>query len=514
MTLNIQSLLNSQQQRETERDVPAINMDILSWLIILSLLFLCLWKSQRPKGFPPGPWSLPLIGNLLQFSKKEPLKDLDQLAQKYGPVFSLYFGGKLAVFTHGFSSAKEVLVTKGLEFAGRPDNPILDYIIKKKGIISAPYGQAWKEQRRFSLMLLRNFGLGKKSMEEKILQEATCLIEAFAENSGAPFDPQPFLETAVTNVMSSILFGKRFENNDSSLTTVLDVLHQNFKMAMGPWAMLYNAVPLVRRLPLPHQRILTNIQKIFAFLEKELEEHKAMFISGETRDFIDVYLEEIKKAERKGSSFEEEQLQVLLMDLLTAGSETTAGTLRWALLYLVAFPEIQEKCQKEIDSFLGSNSNLQCEDREKLPYTNAVIHEIQRCTTVVPLGVPHTPIQNAQLWGYQIPKGTTIFTNLHSIHHDESQWKFPHEFNPSNFLNAKGEFVKPEAFLPFSAGPRVCLGENLARMELFLFLTSILRSFQVSWPDVSQAPDLTPNFGLTQLPSSFKISMKNRQEIN
>ncbi|KAG8143931.1 putative Cytochrome P450 family 2 subfamily X polypeptide 7 protein [Naja naja] len=433
----------SYQQRETERDVPAINMDILSWLIILSLLFLCLWKSQRPKGFPPGPWSLPLIGNLLQFSKKEPLKDLDQLAQKYGPVFSLYFGGKLAVFTHGFSSAKEVLVTKGLEFAGRPDNPILDYIIKKK---------AWKEQRRFSLMLLRNFGLGKKSMEEKILQEATCLIEAFAENS-------------VTNVMSSILFGKRFENNDSSLTTVLD-------------------------------RILTNIQKIFAFLEKELEEHKAMFISGETRDFIDVYLEEIKKAERKGSSFEEEQLQVLLMDLLTAGSETTAGTLRWALLYLVAFPEIQEKCQKEIDSFLGSNSNLQCEDREKLPYTNAVIHEIQRCTTVVPLG------------------GTTIFTNLHSIHHDESQWKFPHEFNPSNFLNAKGEFVKPEAFLPFSAGPRVCLGENLARMELFLFLTSILRSFQVSWPDVSQAPDLTPNFGLTQLPSSFKISMKNRQEIN
>uniref|UniRef100_A0A670YDZ6 Cytochrome P450 family 2 subfamily J member 2 n=1 Tax=Pseudonaja textilis TaxID=8673 RepID=A0A670YDZ6_PSETE len=486
-------------------DVPAINMGILSWLVVLSILFLCFWKSQRPKGFPPGPWSPPLTGILFYLSRKELILVISfQLAQKYGPVFSLYLGGKRAVFTHGFSSAKEDYLY--LEIPVVPLFPFPPFIFT--GIITAPYGQAWKEQRRFSLMLLRNFGLGKKSMEEKILQEATCLIEAFAENSGAPFDPQPFVETAVTNIISSILFGKRFENNDSSLRTVLNILHQNLKL------ILYNAVPLVRRLPLPHQRILTNVQKIFAFLEKEVEEHKTTFISGETRDFVDAYLEEIKKAEQKGSSFEEEQLRVLLMDLLSAGSETTARTIQWALLYLVAFSEIQEKCQKEIDFFLGSNSNLQYEDREKLPYTNAVIHEIQRHTTVVPLGAPHTPIQNTQLCGYQIPKGTIILINLHSVHHDESQWKFPHEFNPSNFLNEEGDFVKPEAFLAFSAGPRVCLGENLARMELFLFLTSILRNFQLSWPDKSRAPDLTPNLGLTQFPSSFKILMKSRQESN
>ncbi|XP_070809082.1 cytochrome P450 2J6-like [Pituophis catenifer annectens] len=486
-------------------------MAILSWLIVLSLLFLYLWKNQRPKGFPPGPWGLPLIGNLLQFSKKDPLKVLDQLAQKYGPIFSLNIGGTLAVFTHGFPSVKEVLVTKGTEFAGRPDNPIVDDIVKKKGIVTASYSQTWKEQRRLSLMFLRNFGLGKKSVEEKILQEASYLIEAIAENSDSPFDPHPFLKTAVINIMSSILFGKHFEN-DSSFNTALDLIHQSIEIMMGPWAMLYNAVPLVRRLPLPHQRMARNAHKVLAFLEKEVEEHKRTLIPGESQNFIDAYLEEIKKAERKASSFEEEQLLILLVDLLSAGSQTMIATLWWALLYLVAFPEVQEKCQKEIDAILGSNSNLQCEDREKLPYTNAVIHEIQRCTTVGPLGVPHASIQNAKLCGYQIPKGTAIFTNLHSVHHDESQWKFPHEFNPSNFLNAKGEFVKPEAFLPFSAGPRVCLGENLARMELFLFLTTILRNFRLSWPDKSQAPDLTPKFGPTQFPSSFKISMKDRQE--
>ncbi|XP_026582015.1 steroid 17-alpha-hydroxylase/17,20 lyase-like [Pseudonaja textilis] len=104
-----------------------------------------------------------------------------------------------------------------------------------------------------------------------------------------------------------------------------------------------------------------------------------------------------------------------------------------------------------------------------------------------------------------------VLVNIQSAHHDESQWKFPNEFNPSNFLNEEGEFVKPEAFLAFSAGPRVCLGENLARMELFLFFTSILRNFQLLWPDKSQAPDFTPHFGVTQSSSRFKVLLKYRQ---
>ncbi|XP_015746656.1 cytochrome P450 2J6-like, partial [Python bivittatus] len=464
-------------------------MAAFSWLIVLSLLVLWFWKSRRPKGFPSGPWHLPLIGNLLQVRIGNLQKDLDQLGKKYGPVFSVYLGGTPAVITHGFPSAKEVLVIKGKEFAGRPDFPIMDALSKKKGILTVRYGEVWKEQRKFSLMLLRNFGVGKKSMEEKILEEATYLIEAFTEETSVPFDPHEFLQNAVSNIIFTIIFGKRFEYDKSFLKTLLHEIHQSLKMALGPWGLLYNVVPLVRRLPLPHQRILTSSKKVEAFFEKEVEEHKATLVPGEPRDFTDAYLEEMQKAERKSSSFEDEQLRVLLCDLFLAGTETMAGTLLWGFLYLMAFPEIQEKCQKEIDAVLGNNASLKYEDRENLPYTNAVIHEIQRISNVAPLGLPHATIQDVQLFGYKIPKDTMVFVNLHSAHFDESQWKFPKEFNPSNFLNEKGEFVKPEAFLAFSAGPRACLGENLARMELFLFFTSILRNFQLLWPDKSQAPD-------------------------
>ncbi|KAM3829174.1 cytochrome P450 2J6-like isoform 1-T1 [Vipera latastei] len=486
-------------------------MVILGWLIVLSLLFLCFWKNQRPAGFPPGPWSLPLIGNLLQFSKGDPLKELDQLGKKYGPVFSLYLGRTPVVFTHGFSSAKEVLVMKGIEFAGRADIPIIDIITNKKGLLTLRYGEVWKEQKKFSGMLLRNFGMGKKSIEAKILEEATCLIQAFNENMRVPFDPYEFMDTAVVNIISTILFGKRFEYGNIFLRNLLHRIHHSSKMAVGPWGLLYNLVPLVRSLPLPHQTILATAKEVDVFIKKEVEEHRLTLTPGEPRDFADAYLEEMQKPERKVSSFEEGQLEITLSDLFVAGTETTSGTLQWGLLYLVAFPEVQEECWKEIDTVVGNKAMLKFEDRKKLPYTNAVIHEIQRISNVIPLGLPHAAIENVQIFGYKIPKDTMVFVNIQSAHHDESQWKFPNEFNPSNFLNEEGEFVKPEAFLPFSAGPRVCLGENLARMELFLFFTSILRNFQLLWPDKSQTPDFTPHLGITQVPSHFKLLLKCRQ---
>uniref|UniRef100_A0A8C5RG86 Cytochrome P450 n=1 Tax=Laticauda laticaudata TaxID=8630 RepID=A0A8C5RG86_LATLA len=426
-------------------------MDILSWLVVLSILFLYFWKSQRPKAFPPGPWRLPLIGNLLQFTKKEPLKALDKLTKIYGPVFSLYLGGIPVVFIHGFPLAKEALMTKSIEFAGRASFPLMDVLTRKKGLLSLTYGEAWKEQRRFSVMLLRNFGVGRKSMEEKFLEEATYLIQAFTDNMNVPFDPFHFLDAAVANIISTILFEKRFEYDDNILKTLLDMTHQSSRMIAGPWAWLYNEVPIVRSLPLPHQQLFTFTKKIQTFIQEEMKEHKATLTPGEPRDFTDAYLEEMQKLERKGSSFEEEQLLILLSNLFVAGTETMAATLQWALLYLMAFPEIQEKCWKEIDTVVGNKAILKYEDRKKLPFTNAVIHEIQRISNVAPLGIPHTSITDVQLLGHKIPKDTMVLVNIQSAHRDESQWKFPNEFNPSNFLNEEGEFVKPEAFLAFSA---------------------------------------------------------------
>ncbi|XP_072263162.1 cytochrome P450 2J6-like [Pyxicephalus adspersus] len=483
----------------------------LSTALFLSLFLLTFfwWKFSRPKGFPPGPLALPILGNILQVDFTNPIKDVRRLSKIYGPVYSIYLGFTPAVVIQGLKDLKEVLVNKGIDFADRPQNRLFEAISGNKGLVVARYGQAWKEHRRFTLSTLRNFGLGKKSMEERILEECMYLNEEIRKNEDALVDPRFVIDNAVSNIICSIVFGRRYDYDDSTFRNILNIVHENMKLAAGFWAQLYNAFGFVKHLPLPHQKIFRNVRTVFAFLGNVLEEHKRTRVPGEPRDYIDCYLEELDTEQKNGhkSTFDAENLFTCVGDLFIAGTETTSASLEWSLLYMMTYPDIQEKCRAEVDKIRGDRDHLDYEDRVRMPYTLAVLQETQRFASVVSLGVTHAPIKDVQLNGYTIPKGTVVLTDLSSLHYDEKYWKYPNEFNPENFLNEDGELVKVEAFLPFSAGPRVCIGENLARMELFLFFTTMMTHFEFHWPDPKSPPDLTPVFGLSLAPKRFKMKV-------
>ncbi|XP_056382391.1 cytochrome P450 2J4-like [Hyla sarda] len=488
-------------------------MDLSTALFLGLILLVCLlWKMRRPKGFPPGPTPLPVFGNLLQMDFSNPLEGLKKFSKEYGPVYSIYLGFTPAVVVRGLKDLKEVLVTKGVEFADRPEHRISQVISRSKGLVVAPYGRGWKEHRRFTLSTLRNFGLGKKSMEERICEESVYLIEELKKNKDSLYDPHYVLENAVSNIICSIVFGRRYDYDDSTFRDILTLVRENMKMATQFWAQLYNAFGFVRYLPLPHQKMFRNVKTVFGFLEKVLEEHKRTRVPEQPRDYIDCYLDEMGKEHEDDnrSTFDNENLFTCVADLFVAGTETTSASLDWCLLYMMLYPDIQEKCREEIDKIRGTRDHLDYEDRVHMPYTQAVLQEVQRFASVVALGVAHSPIKDVQLKGYTIPKGITIITDLSSLHYDESQWKYPYEFNPENFLNKDGELKKVDSFLPFSAGPRVCLGENLARMEIFLFFTSMLTHFEFQLPDPKSPPSITPLFGISQTPKRFKTKLVQR----
>ncbi|CAK6970127.1 cytochrome P450 2F2-like [Scomber scombrus] len=487
---------------------------------MLTLILLCFcvcfllaqFISRRPKNFPPGPTVLPFLGNVLSLSLENPLSDFERLRKTYGNVYSLYIGSKPAVIINGLKAMKEAMVTKATEFAGRPQDLYVNDTTQRKGVILADYGPSWKEHRRFALMTLRNFGLGKQSMEERILGETQYIMKTLEEHIGKTLSPQLMFHNVASNIICQVLFGRRYDYDDDFIKTIVQCFTENAKLANGPWAMLYDTFPMIRSLPLPFTKAFKNVATCQKIAKRVLAEHKRTRVNGEPRDFVDCYLEELEKRDDT-TTFSEEQLSMYALDIHFAGTDTTSNTLLTGFLYLMTHPHIQERCQEEIDRVLEGKDHASFEDRNNMPYVQAVLHEVQRVANTVPLSVFHCATTDTELMGYSIPKGTMIIPNLTSVLHEEGQWKSSHGFNPENFLNDKEEFVKPEAFMPFSAGPRMCLGEGLARMELFLISVTLLRKFKFIWPEDAGKPDYTPVYGVTLTPKPYrmKIQLRERQ---
>ncbi|XP_034390350.1 cytochrome P450 2F2-like [Cyclopterus lumpus] len=481
-------------------------------LLLICVVFIIIQlKSRRPKNFPPGPTVLPILGNLLELSLENPLNDFERLRKTYGNVYSIFLGPKPAVVINGMKTIKEALVTKGVDFAGRPQDLLVNDSTQRKGVILADYGPSWKEQRRFALMTLRNFGMGKDSMEERIHEEIKYTMDTLEKSIGQSISPRIMFHNAASNIICQVLFGIRYEYDDEVIKVIVQCFTENAKIANGPWAMLYDSFPMIRSLPLPFRKAFKNVETCQKLAISWMNEHKQTRVPGEPRDFVDCYLDRMDKAGDDQSSFSEAQLTMYILDLHFAGTDTTSNTLLTGFLYLMNYPHIQERCQQEIDEVLDGKDQASAEDRNSMPYMQAVIHEVQRVANTVPLSVFHCTTKDTELMGYSIPKGTLIIPNLSSVLNEEGQWKFPNEFNPENFLNDQGEFVKPEAFMPFSAGPRMCLGEGLARMELFLIMVTLLRKFKFLWPEDAGEPDFTPVYGVTLTPKPYRMKLQLRE---
>ncbi|XP_073515165.1 vitamin D 25-hydroxylase isoform X2 [Phyllobates terribilis] len=165
--------------------------------------------------------------------------------------------------------------------------------------------------------------------------------------------------------------------------------------------------------------------------------------------------------------------------------------------------------QQEIDLVVGPHRTPTFEERSSMPYTEAVLHEILRFCNIAPLGIFHATSRDTVVRGYSIPAGTTVITNLYSVHYDEKYWSDPEIFRPERFLDSSGQFAKREAFVPFSLGRRQCLGEPLARLELFLFFSAFLQRFHLSFPP-GFIPNLKPKLGMTLQPQPYLVCAERR----
>uniref|UniRef100_A0A803J3I8 Uncharacterized protein n=1 Tax=Xenopus tropicalis TaxID=8364 RepID=A0A803J3I8_XENTR len=492
-------------------DVAGLGTFLL--VLITFILTLSSWNTMYKKvNLPPGPTPLPLIGNLMNIKKGKMVNSLMKLWEQYGAVYTLYFGTKRIIVLCGYDAVKEALVNQAEDFGARGKISTLDPVTQDYGL-SFSNGERWRQMRHFTLKTLKNFGMGKKSIEEKIQEEALCLVEEIRKSGETPVDPSKLIMDAVSNVFCSIMFGRRFEYNEEKFSNLLTNVNEIFRLMSNTWGQLESIFPSVMAyIPGPHKKKNTLSEELISFLHERVKSNQETFDPSAPRDFIDEYLMKIEQEKKNpNSEFTMRNTLLTFFSIFLGGTETSTTTIKHGLLLLIKYPEIQAKLHMEIDNVIGRNRTANMIDRNSMPYMEAVINEIQRFSDIIPLNVPRKVTKDVQFRGYCIPKDTEIYPLLCTVHHDAKYFSSPYEFNPSHFLDEQGKFKKNNAMMAFSAGKRICPGESLTRMELFLFFTTILQNFTLTSPTHFTDNDVAPKMtGFINHPIQYKASFISR----
>ncbi|XP_058136271.1 LOW QUALITY PROTEIN: cytochrome P450 2B4-like [Dasypus novemcinctus] len=458
-----------------------LSAPLLLLLALAGLLLLCVWGRPAPRGhLPPGPWPLPFLGNILQIDHKSFLGSFQTLRRKYGDVFTIYLGRQPAVVLCGYEALREALVDQGEAFSGRGSIAMIDHIFQGTGVAFAT-GRPWKVLRQFSLATLKDLGMGKRSIEERIKEEARCLVEALRESPGEYLDPSLLLHSVTANIICSIVFGERFHYQDPEFLRLLDLLNQIFVTLSTSYCQVFEFFSgILKHFPGTHTRLFSRVQELKDLITENIERHRKTLDPSTPQDFIDSFLLRMDKERNLPESvFHQKNLVHTVFSLLFAGTETSSTTLYYGFLLLLKNPDVSEKVQDEIDRVIGPLRLPALEDRAEMPYTDAVIHEIQRYSDLSPLGIPHSVIRDTHLRGYLLPKDTTVYTVINSVLHDPRHFEKPDAFYPGHFLDAEGNFKKQEAFIPFSMGERlmaVCLMNQGVEMVAYALIWKMVPS--------------------------------------
>ncbi|CAJ0952443.1 unnamed protein product [Ranitomeya imitator] len=491
-------------------------------LLAFGLILISIWRrglrspgsAKYPKSLP----SLPVIGSLLHLGNHLPPHILFcNLQKKYGSLYSFMMGSHYVVVVNNHEDAREVLLKKGKTFAGRPRTVTTDILTRDaKDIAFADYSPTWKFHRKLVHSALSMFGEGTVAIEQIISREAASLCQTLTSQT-LPLDVAPDLTRAVTNVVCALCFNTRYSRGDEEFKTMLsyskgivDTVAKDSLVDIFPWLQIFPN----KDLDVLRQSVATRDQ----LLEKKLKEHEAAFCSESVKDLLDALLKAKLSVENNNSNtshdvgLTEDHILMTVGDIFGAGVETTSTVLRWAIVYLLHYPEVQKKIQEELDMGVGFGRHPQLSDRKILHYLEATIAEVLRIRPVSPLLIPHVAMKDTSIGEYTIPKEARVVINLWSLHHDEKEWLNPEDFKPDRFLDENGHrlYSPSQSYLPFGAGIRVCLGEALAKMEIFLFLSWILQRFTLEVPEGDPLPNLEGKFGVVLQVKPFKVNAKLR----
>lgn len=483
-----------------------------------SLSLLLPRRASTTLPYPPGPPGLPLVGNILQL-RGDPLRVLNDWARQYGHVYSLQLGAWPCVVISGHSSVVAGLTARGDSFSGRPPFSSYQNYAGGLSISFQTYSKMLQAHRRVvGCCLASVIHDTSQGFEATLSREVSALLGRLHHHQGAPVDPHHDICWTIGSILYSVCFGFNRKLAD-------DPEYVQLILSPNPTSKLFGAgnhidvIPGAKLAFWTVRRHNLRMEHFLAANSKKVEEKRAA-LSGDIGHRSDGGILEnllsliFDDGHRVTKTIPAQRLEASTIEVISAGVDTSTATLLWILLYMAQFPDIQSEIALELSQHLDPERRCVLADKERLPLAEASMWEVMRLRTIVPFALPHYTTCDTTFLGFHIPKDTLVFFNLWSVCRDPRLWHQPDRFSPHRFLSdgpggqkrVRREMV--EALLPFSAGRRRCIGERLARTQVFVIFVEILRHFQIS-----ATPGLDPAgvFGDVYKPEAFTIRFASRQ---
>nr|P98181.1 RecName: Full=Cytochrome P450 1A1; AltName: Full=CYPIA1 [Pagrus major] len=472
----------------------------------LAYLILKFFRTEIPEGLRelPGPKPLPIIGNVLEVGRN-PYLSLTAMTAPRTDVFQIQIGMRPVVVLSGNETVRQALIKQGQEFAGRPDLYSFKFINDGKSLAFSTDGPAvWRARRKLAYSALRSFATKEGTtpeysvrLFEHVSKERYAAISMFMKLM-ADFDPVRHIVVSVANVICGMCFGRRYDHNNRSWLNLVNPRRDVRKVvASGNPA---DFIPILQYLPSTTMKKFLNINARFnEFVQKIVSEHYTTFNKDNIRDITDSLIDHCEDEPMDPMPDADDKIVGIVNDLFGAGFDTISTALSWSVMYLVAYPEIQERLYQEMETVMGPDRMPCLSDRTQLTLPEAFILEIFRHSSFLPFTIPHCTTKDTSLNGYFIPKAPCIYIKQWPVIHDDDDVLDPSSFNPDRFLKADGTEVNKlngEKMMVFGMGKRRCIGEVIARNEVYLFLAILL--VQLQFHAMPGEPlDMTPEYGLT-----------------
>ncbi|KAL1532960.1 cytochrome P450 71A1-like [Salvia divinorum] len=472
-------------------------MIILLLILPISILFLLLLHKKPPRT-PPGPRSLPVIGNLLHLATPTPHVHLWRLSRTYGPLMSLNLGSKPTIVVSSSQIAEQVMRTHDLAFCSRP-KLLGQHKLFYNGldVAFAPYGHSWREMRKICVVhLLSNKRV--QSFRPVREEEVFRMTRELSGDSGRVANLSPIMLGLTSTLICRIAFGKAESRRErfDELMIEAQAMQAGFAFVSDyfPW------LGWVDRLTGMIARLEQFSKDMDDFVEQLIREHlDSSWPHFMNPNILDLLIQ-LKKENSTSITLTWDHVKAILMDIFVAATDTSAATVIWAMTALVKNPVAMERLQREIRELVGDRTQVNEDDLPKLAYLNAVIKETLRLFPAAPLLLPRESMSDCKINGYTIPAKTLVFINAWAIARDPESWENPDEFVPERFLNSSIDILGTDfKVIPFGAGRRGCPGIAMGLATVELTLANLLHSFDWELPpgvskediDTEVSPGLT-----------------------